>query len=136
MIYRVKTRKWRCPTSVWPEKVHLPCVTVRGDPEDRPKIASEGHFRWILAVPVRETTFLPDFGAAANDDRLPNHADRCCLGRPEACRLRSRTSAERSLALVVLLGNQQFAQDVKVAAQHTHRHITLKPRLAVIATAL
>ncbi len=109
---------------------------MRGDPEDRPKIASEGRFRRILAVSVSEATVLPDFGAAANDDRLPNHADRRCSRRPEACRLRRRTSAERSLALVVLLGNQQFAQDVKVAAQHTHRHIALEARLAVIATAL
>ena len=31
--------------SVWREKVLFPCVTVRGDPEDRPKIDSEGHFR-------------------------------------------------------------------------------------------
>ena len=52
-------------SSVWPEKVLFLCVTVRGAPEDRPKIASEGHFRPILAVSVREATFLPDLGAAA-----------------------------------------------------------------------
>jgi len=99
-------------------------------------MASEGRFRRISAVSVSEATFLPDFGAAANDDRLPNHADRRCSRRPVACRLRRRTSAERSLALGVLLGNQQFAQDVKVASQHAHRHITLKACLAVVATAL
>ena len=44
-------------------------------------MASEGRFRRIPAVSVSEATFLPDFGAAAHDDRLPNHADRRCSRR-------------------------------------------------------